>query len=225
MLRPLGREPFRPDTRDANYPPERLEAMIAAGKAKPLAWKVPRILDQGDNGTCVAAGTLGACDCDDETHTDSGFSSAAIVPFFLTITGHGALPDGGAQVRNGLKAAKKAGYISAYSLLTTTAAITSWLEKHGPIVVGVDWFSGMDSPDTAGYVSVTGEVRGGHCFYGNGDVGCLQWVNSWGASWGYHGHFYTRDADFAKLRTGDFEAWAIVQPKKAARRCRLLGRK
>ena len=155
----LGRLPFKPDDRD--YPVERLEAMIAAGTAVPLEWSVPRILDQGDNGTCVAAGTLGACDCDDETHTDSHFTSADIVPFFETIAGAGPLPDGGAEVREGLKAAKKAGYISAYSLLTSAAQITSWLELHGPIVLGVDWMSGMDTPDAKGFVTFTGYVRGG----------------------------------------------------------------
>jgi hypothetical protein len=215
MAHPLGRNPFESDVRDADYPPERLEAMIAAGKAKPLAWRVPRILDQGEKGTCVAAGTLGACDCDDETRTDSGFTSADILPFFAKITGHGPLPDGGAQVRNGLKAAKKAGYISAYSGLTTAAAITSWLEQHGPIVVGVDWFASMDKPNAKGFVTVSGSIRGGHCVYMNGDLGGLDFVNSWADTWGLKGHFYMTATQFAKLRNGDFEAWAIVQPTKA----------
>ena len=207
--RTLGRKPFVPDERD--WPVFRLEQLIVEGVAVPLKWSVPRILDQGNNGTCVAAGTLGALDCDDETHTDPGFTSDDILPFFEKIAGRGDLPDGGAEVREGLKAAKAAGYITAYSLLTSAEQIRDWQEKHGPVVVGADWFSGMDSPSPTGFVAVTGTIRGGHCFYGNGDVGGQDFVNSWG-EWGDHGHFYMTAAQFARLQNGDFEAWAIVQP-------------
>ena len=189
--------------------------MIAEGVAVPLKWSVPRILDQGANGTCVAAGTLGACDCDDENHVLSPFTSTDIVPFFQTIAGAGPLPDGGAEVREGLKAAQKAGYIKAYSLLKDEAEIIDWLERHGPIVVGADWLSGMDSPDQAGYVEVAGTIRGGHCFYGNGDAAGLDWVNSWGGGWGNGGFFCTDEANFSAMQNGDFEAWAIVQAPPA----------
>jgi hypothetical protein len=208
----LGRKPFVEDMRDWNV--EKVEALIADGSAVPLEWSVPRILDQGDNGTCVSAGILGACDCDDETHTDSKFTSDDIVPFFLKISGHGQLPDGGAEVREGLKAAKAAGYIYAYSLLKTVAEIKSWLEKHGPVVIGTDWFSDMDTPDGSGKVTVGGYVRGGHCIYGNGDVDGMDFVNSWGDRWGFYGGFFVTPSDFAKLMNGDFEAWAVVQPVK-----------
>ena len=209
----LGRLPFSSDERD--YPVERLKAMIAEGTAVPLKWSVPRILDQGGNGTCVSAGTLGALDCDDETHTDPGFTSDAILPFFEKIAGHGALPGGGAEVREGLKAAKAAGYITAYSLLTTTAQIKDWQEKHGPVLFGADWTSAMESPDDKGYVTFGGDVVGGHCFYGNGDVGGQDFVNSWSDQWGDRGHFYMTDAEFARLQNGDFESWALVQAAPA----------
>lgn len=208
----LGRKPFVKDERD--WPVFRLQQLITEGVAVPLKWSVPRILDQGDYGTCVAAGTLGALDCDDEYHVDPGFVSDDILPFFEKIAGHGDLPDGGAEVREGLKAAKAAGYITAYSLLTSSAQIRDWQEKHGPIVIGADWFSGMDSPNSTGFVTVAGVIRGGHCFYGNGDVGGQDFVNSWGV-WADHGHFYMTSTEFARLQNGDFEAWAVVQAAPA----------
>jgi hypothetical protein len=213
MPRSLGRNPFRPDDRDWSV--ERVKALIASGAAVPLQWTPSIILDQGDEGTCVAAGTLGACDCDDENHVISTFTNADIDPFFDTIPGHDPRPDGGAEVRDGLKAAKAAGYISSYALLTGSAQIKDWQEKHGPVVFGADWMSSMDSPDAKGFVKCSGYVRGGHCFYGNGDVGGQDFVNSWGDSWADHGHFYMTASDFAKLQNGDFEAWAVVQPAPA----------
>ena len=205
----LGRLPFRPDDRD--WPVSSVKALIATGDAVPLKWSVPRILDQGANGTCVAAGTLGACDCDDENHVLSAFASADIIPFFQTIAGAGPLPDGGAEVREGLKAAQKAGYIKAYSLLKDEAEIKDWQENHGPVVVGADWMSSMDAPNALGFVTFDGTVRGGHCFYGNGDVGGQDFVNSWGDQWADSGHFYMTDAEFTKMQNGDFEVWAVVQ--------------
>jgi hypothetical protein len=205
----LGRLPFRPDGRD--WPLPRLRALVESGAAVPLDWSVTRILNQGDNGTCVAAGILGACDCDDANHVISQFSNADIVPFFRMIAGHGALPEGGAEVREGLKAAKAAGYISAYSLLGSEAEILEWWEHYGPCVFGVDWWSEMEHPDNTGRVSVGGRIEGGHCVYGNGDLSGFDFVNSWGSGWGAGGHFHMSREAFEKLARGDFEAWAVVQ--------------
>jgi hypothetical protein len=209
----LGRKPFTTDFRD--WPVARVKALIDAGLAVPVKWSVPRILDQGDNGTCVAAGILGLLDCDDELHVDPKFTSADIVPFFLTISGHGDLPEGGAELRDGLKAAKKAGLISAYSLLTSWDQMRDWMENHGPMLTGEDWYSGMDDPDSKGYVTVSGTIRGGHCTYGNGDVSGLNEVNSWNTTYGDKGHFYLTDTERSKLMNGDFEAWAVVEAAPA----------
>lgn len=205
----FGRLPFKPDDRD--WPVARLKRMIDQGVAVPLDWSVPRILDQGDNGTCVSAGILGACDCDDEFHAMSKFTNDSIIPFFKTIDGWGPLPDGGAQVRDGLKSAQKLGYIKAYAPLTSKAAIIDWLENHGPVVFGMDWLSGMETPSADGFVSVSGAFEGGHCVYGNGDLHGFDLVNSWAVVWGDKGHFYMTPTNFDRTMNGDFEAWAIVQ--------------
>jgi len=204
----LGRKRFVADARD--WPVARVKALIIRGEAVPLAWSVPRILDQDGRPECVSAGILGALDCDDQYHNDPGFTSADIDRFFHTIPGAG--PDG-AYVRDGLKAAKAAGYISGYALLTSEAEINHWLEHYGPVVIGSDWLTGMDTPGVGGYVVISGYVRGGHCYYGNGDLAGYNFVNSWGEKWGKGGHFYMTQTQFRKLLAEqDTEAWAIVQP-------------
>ena len=211
MTYPLGRNTKTPDPRDANYPPSRLEALIASGAAVPLDRSVPVILDQGNNGTCVAFGICGALNTADG---GAKFADADALAFFLTIPGAGPLPDGGAQVRDGLQKAKDNGWILAYSALNTEADITSWIENHGPVVFGTDWYEGMFTPDKDGTVHITGADQGGHCYYGNGDVtpGDYSDVNSWGTSWGVGGHFKETKADFQKLLNEGGEAWAVVMP-------------
>jgi hypothetical protein len=211
----LGRIPSPPDSRD--WPVDKLKALIAAGTAKPIDRKVPSILNQGSNGTCVSAGILGLLNC---AHGKARFRNKDIVPFFLTISGHGALPDGGADVRQGLLAAEKAGYISGFSRLTTQAEIDDWLQNYGPVVYGTDWLDGMDNPDATGLVKAIGNVRGGHCYYGFGDndlgLDSLgiddDQANSWTAKWGFKGKFRMLKTDMTKLQASGGEAWAVVVP-------------
>ena len=204
----LGRNPFTRDARD--YGPRALKEREAAGLTTPIARKVVSILDQGDDGTCVSAGILGAINC---ALGKARFTNDDIVPFFLQIPGHGALPEGGAEVRQGLATAKKLGYIDAYALLATKADQDDWIEGHGPAVQGMDWYTSMRSPSSKGYVTVSGSVEGGHCIYGNGDL-LLEDddVNSWGLGWGDDGKFYLTVTNATKIRNGDFESWGFTLP-------------
>jgi len=209
----MGRLPFVADERDANYTAMRLAAMIELGLATPVEWKNRnRVLDQGHFGTCVAAGTLGLLNTDDEQHNDPKFKNTDIMPFFMKIPGHGALPDGGAEVREGLKAAKTAGLIEAYALLRTEAEIDEWLDNHGPVLVGTVWSPGMCNPK-GDIVNVdTVNVSSGHCwFFHEQELYYLHGTQSWGERWGDHGLFRVHRSHWLRLHRAGGEAWAVVQ--------------
>lgn len=79
--------------------------------------------------------------------------------------------------------------------------------RRGPLVLGVNWYEGMDNVDANGFIHVTGTIRGGHAVMAHG-VKCV-WKdplstdrtfrnldvnksfvklhNSWGKSWGNNG--------------------------------------
>lgn len=108
------------------------------------------------------------------------------------ITGQYPPTDTGSSGLAVCKAAKAKGYISAYrhafGLQQALSALMS-----GPVITGVDWYEGFDTPDASGLVAISGAVRGGHEFEVIGydpSTGLVEAVNSWGAGWGVKGHFF-----------------------------------
>lgn len=213
----LGRRPKTPDDRD--YTADRLERMIAEGTATPVIWSDTEILDQGDSSECVAFGTGGMLNCDDENHIDPHLTNDQCHLFYLDIKVLEGEPgqEDGAEVRDGLKQAKANGWISAYAALTSMTQILAWLEAHGPVLVGTDWTNSMFATDSAGIIAVdpTSGVAGGHCWFHCGEDGIyLDSVNSWGESFGLDGKFKITQTDFDQLLAGiesPGEAWAAVQ--------------
>jgi hypothetical protein len=88
-------------------------------------------------------------------------------------------------------------YRWGYSLAEFVAAI-----RVGPVLLGIDWYSGMDSPDAKGVIRATGSVRGGHEIVCNGAdfrTGMARLKQSWGRAYGRNGHAYLPFADLEKL--------------------------
>lgn len=89
-------------------------------------------------------------------------------------------------------------YRWGYTLAEFVAAI-----RVGPVLLGIDWYTGMDDPDEKeAIVHATGSIRGGHEIVCNGAdfaTGMARLKNSWGRSYGRRGHAYLPFADLEKL--------------------------
>lgn len=89
-------------------------------------------------------------------------------------------------------------YLWGYSLSDFIKAI-----RVGPVLIGIDWYTGMDNPDsTNAIIRATGRIRGGHEIVANGcsfSDGLVRLKQSWGRSFGRRGHVYLPFEDLEKL--------------------------
>jgi len=172
------------------------------------AWRDLVVLDQGNYGTCVGngwAGFLAAAPIEDPGVDET---LARAIYYESTIIGGSPddpdAPGGGQQgssVRDGAKAVKNRGKLAAYAFASDLSQVDEWLNNHSSVVFGTNWYTSMFSPDANGWIKISGQVEGGHCFL------CLDKLdaedgylfrNSWG-DWGQNGNFKMKTADVKRL--------------------------
>lgn len=121
--------------------------------------------------------------------------------------------DTGSSVLAGAQACRQLGYIRSWSNAYSLDDVLAGLQTRAG-AFGCTWFSGCDDPEeSAGMISPTGAVRGGHCtaIVGcNIEEGLITLRNSWGPSWGVDcytqsGYFSLTFLEFQALlaMTGD----------------------
>jgi hypothetical protein len=110
-----------------------------------------------------------------------------------------------------MKIGVKDGFWDEYRWCFSIEQVISAVMLEGPVVVGTDWYSGMDSPDMTGRLTPNGVVVGGHCWliYGYIPSGAVNTLtgrkvpsdiflmqNSWGYGWGLAGCAWITVEDF-----------------------------
>lgn len=185
------------------------------------------ILDQGDLGSCTGNAGIGALATDplyktlpknlkyplNESGAISLYSDAEV------IDGSGPYPpnDNGSCGLSIAKALQNANIISGYQHTFTLDDALKALTVT-PIIVGINWYDSMSTPQKDGRVSPVGYIAGGHEIVAREIDAKNQRVwfdNSWGKSWGVNGRFYLTFKDFGTLldQQGDVVAFTpLTQP-------------
>jgi hypothetical protein len=222
--KPLGRHVYH-DSRSLNHLVE-ADGTVASAK-----WTrhIP-ILDQGQVGSCTANAAVGVLGTDPDYAPLAALMAAglklnealALVLYSLEEVGLGYGPyppnDDGGSGLGIAKVLKAKGYIDSYKHITSIDAAKTAIQT-GPFIVGSNWYTGMDNPNSGGLVTATGTVRGGHeyeCDEFDADADLWWFPNSWGPGFGVAGRFCYSSPTFAQLLSQQGDATVLLPLKTPA---------
>lgn len=182
------------------------------------------ILDQGNLGSCTgnaATGCLGTEPFFAEIPTGVALDEDEAVKLYEAATKldsiSGSYPpdDTGSTGLAVAKACLQSKLIAGYQHATSIDTALATISGTAPVITGVNWYTGFDSPDANGRVAIGKHdtIRGGHEFVVRGvnvDQELVHADNSWGTSWGAAGSFSFSFADWARLlgEEGDVTVFA-----------------
>lgn len=178
-------------------------------------WRCPDPLDQGREGACVGFGW-----------THELMTTPVIVPGLTNEYASGVYHDAqridewdgedyeGTSVLAGAKILKQRGYLKEYRWAFGIDDVKLALGTTGPVVLGINWYSGMYTAP-GGVLSVSGRLVGGHCILARAyrrtglvfpDEEAVGLLNSWGSDWGVNGQAWIRASHLSRLLREDGEA-------------------
>lgn len=211
--------------RHVNHDPRSLAFRVgqpARALVSVLHERVTPVLDQAALGSCVGNASVGALGTapllaalpTGHPTLDENFAVQVYEDATRLDPYPGAYPpdDTGSDGLSGAKALKARGLISGYLHATDLTTMQTALQDT-PVIVGVNWYSGFDTPDMNGHVRISGSIRGGHEFEVIGvDVTAKTFtaVNSWGPSWGVNGRFTFSFADMTRLLSEDGDCTQLL---------------
>lgn len=173
-----------------------------------VGWTPGAVLDQGDIGSCTG-NALADCLNTTPLHKDGApfLDERAAVAIYSWATHHdgfwGHYPprDTGSSGLAACKAGKHLGLLRGYTHAFGIAHALGALQLQ-PVMIGIPWYQGMFDPDGDGFLSVTGDVKGGHEIALIGYNVSGQYVtvlNSWGTGWGVDGTARLHESDLDRL--------------------------
>lgn len=119
----------------------------------------------------------------------------------------------GTSVVAGAQGMQAVGALGEYRWANNLNDALTAISWHGPAVLGLDWWTGMFSPDSDGHIHKTGAIEGGHCILANGVSVANRTVrleNSWGTDWGKGGACLISWEDFGALLQSGMEVCVPV---------------
>jgi hypothetical protein len=183
------------------------------------------IFNQGQLGSCTGNAACGArnteplFDSDDHLIAEAGAVDIYSLASRLDGLSDGYYPptDTGSSGLAVSKAMKQEGMIGSYSHAFDMDAALAALQV-GPVITGVAWYEGFDTPDANGLVKIAGQIRGGHEIVARGyepaanpDDALIKLDNSWGTSYGLSGHFFWTVGTWKKLLADSGDVTILVR--------------
>lgn len=197
----LGRHVLH-DPRSRAFPATRAETRVSTIHARALG-----PFNQGEVGACTGNALGGLLMTAPFTLDTRELDEQACLEFYSFAThlqGGTRWPEDGDPGSSGLsvcQAARNAGYIDAYEHAFGLDHALDALVL-APVIIGIDWYEGFDTPDGDAMIHIAGDVRGGHeveLLAVNFESSFVTGVNSWGPEYGHDGLFSMSFDTFGEL--------------------------
>lgn len=127
-------------------------------------------------------------------------------------------PHEGTTVRAAAEVLRSVGLIREYRWAFKLDHLVSALLHHGPVVIGTNWYSDMNTPDETGHIRVRGELQGGHSTKLDGvntESQLFRGKNNWNRGWSRQGFYTISFEDMERLLHEDGEVCLAVEAPSA----------
>lgn len=217
------------DVRRGNY---LLEEVLPPQEKRVRNWWSPLTTDQGREGACVGHGVTTDLLASPRPYDKFTFEQANAYAYRKYKRAQQLDPwageaYSGTSVDAGLQAVREEGHIESWRWMYTPEQVRDAVIALGPVVIGVNWYSGMYDTRPSGLVDISGSIVGGHCLTiigyhpgmrirgedWNQRYEVFKWKNSWGNSYGKNGVGYILVSDFARL-LGEHGDAAVAMGRK-----------
>lgn len=179
-----------------------------------VTWQHGPISDQGQTGHCVGFTGLDWGNCAPINDQWPNGVGDDIYYECKVIDGEPHAEDG-SNSRSLCKALKARGRVGAYAFAASADEAVAYIEQHGPVGIGVDWYNRMFEPASGAYIlDLSGGIAGGHEIMLNGydrDTRLFTLVNHWGVEWADQGCAYLRHDDLDRLLALGGDCWAALE--------------
>lgn len=126
----------------------------------------------------------------------------------------------GTSNRAAAKALQARGFVGAYRRIYDVETLADTILTHGPVPIGVNWYTEMFTPDPeTGEIVIGGRVEGGHAVLINGASKpdeMFRFKNSWGRDWGRKGFGYISFDNMQRLLNEHGDAYYAEELASAA---------
>lgn len=203
------------DPRNAEFP---IRSLVAARAPRSYTWSaVMPALDQGPLGACVGFACAGEAAArpkpvvgiTNETGKEVYHRAQHIDPWSGCEFGDSGPLMAGTAVLCGMKIGVEKGWWKEYRWAFSVDEIALAVGYAGPVILGIDWYQGMMTPDSTGRIYPWGSLMGGHAIMARGynvKSGLFRLRNSWGARWGIDGDCFLHRDNLASLMGAGGEA-------------------
>lgn len=215
---------FRPGPIDhRDYPLRAAIRQIAAPQiVGSKFWYNRRVLNQGNEGACVGFGWTQSINCSPRPQNFNDSYARAVYYRARQLDEWPGENYDGTSVRAGAKSICEKGWITEFAYAQNILEMATWILNRGPVVIGVDWFEGMEDAlrENDYFIRPEGQVTGGHCVCVDGvrwglEGAYFRILNSWSDKWGMSGRARITTEDMATLLGTEYSAACTAVEKVA----------